>query len=285
MFEGLSDDEIRSICKNSIENFESWSRRIINNILSKELGSDYFNTTTENNKFLFKKELLIKVNEKLKKDPKKYKRQVDTLLVEDIIYILTKPILYKTYFKEVLDLTYPVGNDNIKIILNKLIEPRNNLCHANPISIRQAEQVICYTNDFVECYKLYFKKKGEEKMWNVPQIIKYADSSGVEKNTFNYDNRSETIDNNYNFYVGEKFMIEVTIDPSFNNDEYTIKWEFPGEKINASDNKIELEFKDKHVSQNTYLFCSIISKETWHRHGSYDHKIAVKLTIFPKLNN
>ena len=75
--------------------------------------------------------------------------------------------LYKDVFKIVLDNIYPDGCDEARTYLKRLVPIRNKLSHSNPISIREAERVICYCNDFVDGIKGYFEKKGMGNMITV----------------------------------------------------------------------------------------------------------------------
>ena len=79
-----------------------------------------------------------------------------------------------------MDNIYPDGCDEARTYLKRLIPIRNKLSHSNPISIREAERVICYCNDFVDGIKIYFEKKGMGNMFNVPHAIRLNDSLGNE---------------------------------------------------------------------------------------------------------
>ena len=57
-----------------------------------------------------------------------------------------------------------------KTFLTRIIPIRNKLSHSNPISIREAERAICYSNDFVEGVKEYMKQEGKQNEYNVPKI-------------------------------------------------------------------------------------------------------------------
>ena len=161
----------------------------------------------------------------LAKEPQRFQRLVDTLFLEDIIYILCKHSLYKELFKEALDYNYPQGLDEVREFLNRIVPIRNALSHSNPISVRQAEQAICYSNDFIDGLKKYYTQKGLEKMWNVPSIIKVTDSLG---NVFYpSDAIARTIfikDKNGVFRVGDTYKISVEIDPSFEPSSYNVEW-------------------------------------------------------------
>ena len=140
---------------------------------------------------------------------------MDTLFIDDIIYILCHSTLYKSLFKEALDEIYPDGCSEVRTILSRLVPIRNSLSHSNPISIHQVERVLCYTHDFIEGLKIYYTKKGKEKMWNVPSIIKVKDSLGNVFENLNNDKHTIVLEVNQQLYCGDSYSVEVEIDPSF----------------------------------------------------------------------
>ena len=72
-----------------------------------------------------------------------FSRPIDTLYLDEIIYVLCKKKLYNENFKEFLKIMYPNGAEEVRTFLKRLIPIRNKLSHANPLSIREAEQCIC----------------------------------------------------------------------------------------------------------------------------------------------
>ena len=50
MYYKYSIEELRTICRTHIENFERWARIFIHNILIEKLGEDYFHATGKDGK-------------------------------------------------------------------------------------------------------------------------------------------------------------------------------------------------------------------------------------------
>ena len=86
------------------------------------------------------------IKERYESDTDRYKRIIDAALLDDLITITCHPNLYKDLYKQYFEPSYPSGNNELRNVLNILVEPRNRLSHANPISHRQAEQIICYSH-------------------------------------------------------------------------------------------------------------------------------------------
>jgi hypothetical protein len=60
----------------------------------------------------------------------------------------------------------------------RLLDPRNRLYHSNPISLHEAEQVVCYSNDIIESLKQHYGAIGMQSEYNVPTNLKFSDSFG-----------------------------------------------------------------------------------------------------------
>ena len=149
MFYSISENELRSICKINLEAFEKWARTIIHNELVTELGENYFDIELSSGVPVVKKEIRLKTEKMMQKQPQRFHRKIDTLFLDEIIYLLCRHDLYKRFFKKFLDFIYPDGNAEARTYLNRLVPIRNCLSHSNPISVRDAERCICYTNDFI----------------------------------------------------------------------------------------------------------------------------------------
>lgn len=91
---------------------------------------------------------------------------------------MCKPDLFKDHFHNAFSKAFPDGHAEARTFLNRLLVPRNNLAHANAISIRQAEQIICYSNDVIDSLKNYYREIGMHQTYNVPTILKVIDSFG-----------------------------------------------------------------------------------------------------------
>ena len=142
----------------------------------------------------------------MKNHPQQFQRKIDTLFLDEIIYLLCRNDLYNKFFKNFLDSIYPDGNAEARTFLNRLVPIRN---YSNPISVRDAERCICYSNDFIEGVKEYFYVKGQGRVFNTPNAIKLTDSLGNEFH-LNEDKSFESICINrvgtnqlYQFHIGE----------------------------------------------------------------------------------
>lgn len=292
MYSNIKNDIIRSECKNTIENLELWLRNLIDNELSEIYGVNYLEYKNPDNGIrLIKNEIVKDALERKSNDPSRYPRVIDAMLLDDEIKIICNPTLYKEVFSKALSSAFPNGNDVARTFLNRLIPIRNKLYHSNPISIREAEKVICYSNDVIDSIKLYYMNKNQEKKYNVPTIIKVIDSLGnIFHSTQIQRNGTgrgicETRNNEENIlYSGDKISIEVEIDPSFNTSDYTIDWVFDKKETTNYEenfNKIIINIENRHVREDFGIYCLVKSKEDWHRCGDVDDAVCIMYKIAP----
>ncbi|MEG1726260.1 MAG: hypothetical protein RR313_12790 [Anaerovoracaceae bacterium] len=281
LFENLTQEELRSASRQSIESFEIWARRIIHEKLSEAYGSNYFDYQFDNGEFLIKNDIREKAKHMQRKEPLRFSRYIDTLFLDELICFLCKPRLYVQFFKQILDYKYPQGVEEVREFLGRLIPIRNALSHSNAISVRDAEMAICYSNDFIDCTKHYYLKEGKEKVWNIPTIIKATDSSG----NLLYSNSDGKTKINPQFYVGDTYTVTIEVDPSFSPSEYTIKWlkkdsiiipEFENKKY------CTITFSNSDVSESWSLICQIISNKDWHKMDDCDDWLRLTVTIYPR---
>lgn len=281
MYFRYTQEELRSICRSNIEAFEYWARRVVHQKMLAAYGDNYFESDIGNSEKILSKEHHDKYIFIKRKHPERFSRPVDALFINALIYILCKPNLYSKYFKEILDYSYPQGVEEAREFLNRLVEPRNCLSHSNPISIRQAEQIACYSNDFIDGVKQYYLVSGCEKMWNVPSIIAVTDSAG---NTF-YPDDNHTISDvfrcNQTYRVGETFKICIEVDSSFDEDAYVILWSCDGIHFTQGSKEFLIKFEDNHIGNNLLISCKIVSNKSWHKHSGYDHQITLMLQVLP----
>lgn len=283
MYYNYSDEELRAYCRNSIESLEMWARRLIHEKMVEKYGTQYINYQTPDENYIIKKEIREQVQFLSQKEPHRILRHVDALFLDHLIYFLCKPEWYKELFKEALDFMYPEGQDEVHTFLERLVPIRNALSHSNPISVRQAEQAICYSNDFIDSIKHYYKEKGLEQVWNVPRIIRVTDSLG---NIFENPKEENALYNIFTvkqpLHCGDKYSVQVEIDSSFPPAEYDIIWE-DDDITTTGGTHHSVNFLEKNVSENYYLYCKIVSHKSWHKYKYYDCQIAVRLTVLPPL--
>jgi len=290
MYHSIVFNELRLHCRKYIESLENWSRRLIHEQLTNEYGDNYYDAVGINNEMIINKEIRRQADRLINENPDRFFRFVDTLFLDDIIYILCHPKFYKKLFKEALDISYPLGREEVRVFLKRIIPARNALCHANPISMRQAEQVICYCNDFVFGLREYYRKKGAESMWNIPKIIKAVDSLGnvyfpktgaEDSPSKNFCPSKEGV-----FCIGDTYSLELEIDPSFDPSEYAIKWFeslFNERKDLQNQLTYSKTFTIKDVKQAFHIQAKIISSNEWHKFTGYDDDLNIRLSILPPM--
>lgn len=278
MYHNYSTEELRAYSRTAIESLELWARRLIDDLMTSEYGEDYLHTKSPNGDSLIKTERLKMLEKRRQDEPQRYLRWVDTLFLDDIRYILCKEEFYKKLFKPALDYIYKQGRSEADSYLQALEPIRNNLSHANPISIRQAEKAICYSHDFIDGIQEYYKDKGKERMWNVPTILKITDSLGNQ-----FINRSNNID--HTFYVGDTYSLNAEIDSSFEPSEYEIRWirrsGHPfAESLNST--HFRITFTNADVNESLSIRCLVTSKKSWHKHDYCDDEMSINFSVLPK---
>jgi hypothetical protein len=132
---------------------EIWLRRLVHESLSKEYGNNYLEYKDKDNNYLINTEIREKVKSLIKQEPERFPRDIDAFFLPDLIYIICRNDLYNKFFKDPFLKAFPDGSNETRTFLKRLEYPRNALYHANPISDRHAEQVICYCHDIIDSLK------------------------------------------------------------------------------------------------------------------------------------
>lgn len=286
MYHEYTQEELRAYCRTCIETFEIWARRFIHEAMSEKYGNDYLYAQLPTGDYIVGKEVRKQVERMMQKEPDRFSRKIDTLFVENIADVLCNDKLYRELFGNVLLKKYPEGKEEVRTFLTRIAGIRNYLSHANPISVRQAEQAICYSHDFIDCIKEHYKAKGEEQVWNVPRIIKITDSFG---NVF--DNPQDRRYGGSNFFVsqplncGDTYSIEVEVDSSFSPSEYDLNWRINHQHTKNFDNqdKVSITLTEKDVNASFSVECMVISNKAWHKYGTHDGVINIVVQVFPPL--
>ena len=272
---------LRSECKKTLETFELWSKRVIHDELSIEYGKYYINFKNDRGEFLVRKSVRDQINSR----SDTFTKPIDAATLDSIIYLLCKKTLYDKHFKKYLDFSFPDGYSEVKTFLDRLIEPRNKLYHSNEISIREAEQIICYSNDTISSFKNYYILNNMEKEYNVPTFIRAIDSFGnrFEKNDtpeISYLNNPECI-----LRPNDILTIEVDVDPTFSPNSYNIVWLYKGlkESDKVQKNKISITICNEQVNSSFAVTCQVISNQPWHRRGEYDDYLRLYYKVLPTI--
>lgn len=287
MYYSYTEEELRSFCRRSIESLEMWARRLIHEKFTEKYGAAYVSCKTSEENYLIKKEVRDHIQRMQEKEPGRFHRAVDTLFFEHIIYFLCNPSFYGDLFEDALKYAYPNGCNEARVFLERMTPIRNALSHSNPISVRQAEQAICYSHDFVDSLKKYYIERGQEQVWNVPRIIKLTDSLGnVFDNPTDNNIQCSIFQPLQEIHFGDTYSVRVDIDSSFSESEYDIIWENQCRQINEFNNckKFVITFGETDISLNHTIRCTIKSHKPWHKYQYYDCVVTLMFPVHPPVD-
>ena len=281
----LKEVELRDLSKHQIDALEQWCRRLIDDIFKRNYGSSYIDAEVQPGQPLIKASIKRTIEERRRQDPTRFPRWIDGIVMEDLEYFICRDDLYANYFKEIFESFYSV-REEIRSILQRLTAIRNKISHGNAVSVHEAEQAICYSNDIINCCKMYYVSIGKDREYNVPVFTRIKDSLGndhlrtqLEEYPWTeyffggprYDggigDRPRPI-----FHSGEFYKVWIEVDGSFNENAYIVSWKYEcGEhKVNGQGNFIEILFTDDMVSYPLYIQFSLKTTNSWHRMAAKD---------------
>lgn len=289
----LSESDLRTGCKEAIEALELWLRRVIDMALRPDFGDDYV-IATRNGQYLFRRQLRCSIMKRRGQSPKVYPRPIDAALLEDEIYIVCLPGLYKDYFRPFFKASYPhCSRDHLRFMLAKLVDARNRLMHSNPISVRQAEQVICYSYDIIEAIRAHAEELNMGQDYNAPRIVRLSDSNGsvfhdaqIRRNATGRGHVQTSEFTSTRLRAGDRLSIETEIDPSFPPCDYRIQWMYENpapEHARYLGKRITIELLECHVREDFTVYCKVISNQSWHRCGDVDDCVGLTYKVLPPL--
>jgi hypothetical protein len=124
--------------------------------------------------------------------------------------------------------------------------------------------------------------------FNVPRIIRFKDSFG---NEVHFDKSAKQAQVSFlgkkEFYLrpGDTLSLEVEIDNSFADDEYTLAWRAIKKIPNfGNTKKISLLIEEYYIGEELNIQCVITSNKAWHRmQQGYDDLLLVWYTVLPKV--
>lgn len=291
---GLPEKDLRDHCRRAIENLESWLRRLIHDEFRGSYGESYLDAKSPNGiDFIVSRKLANPMLGRQSAEPARYARPIDAALLENLIDLICNPELYPKHFRQPLVEVFPVGREQALAVLVKLVSPRNALSHAGPLSVRQAEQIICYSGDVISSLKSFYASKNMGSEFNVPSIIKFSDSFG---NVFHSSQFEEggaglrfvlTKEKTFgDLRVGETLSMEVEIDPTFARGEYFVSWPTSGHgsiqnAAGMNSTKFVLAIDERCVMENFLISVIIRTGRPWHRWGDYDDMFAASYRVLP----
>ncbi|WP_277761479.1 hypothetical protein [Pseudomonas sp. A34-9] len=291
LLSSLPDSDIRSICKQKIESLEHWLRRLIDDTLTPVYG-DYFSYEDAKGNRLIKHALAHQVVERQLREPSRYPRKIDAVLLDDAIEILCKPDLYKIHFRTPLSHAFPDGREEARTFLGRIQSPRNNLAHANAISARAAEQIICYSNDVIESLREHYKGQNMQQEYDVPLILRITDSFGqtftrgqIMRGQDAALSISYLTNPNHHLRPGDTLTLELEVDPAYDPESYSIAWSSTKGLVGSCDtSKLVMTILDRHVGQSLDIQCRITSKKSWHRMSTgVDDLLIARFKVLPPI--
>ena len=264
-------------------------RRLIHEKFQKAYSADILNAKTSAGYFVIKKEIRENIAKTMTDQPERFKRPVDAALLDNLITIICKPDTYKRCFATALQDAFPQGAEEARNFLGRLLTPRNHLAHANPISIRQAEQVICYSNDVVYALRDFYAMRGIADAYNVPTILRMWDSFGhiehaqagqARMHRFDYSNDHASL-----LRPGDTLTIEIEVDPSFWDEGSTVVWSVANAEQQRGDRlvKFVLPIENRLIGRDLKIDIIIISHQDWHRDRLWDDFWWVIYCVLPPI--
>ncbi len=281
----MLEEARRIICKQTLESLEFWLRRLIHDTLSKAFGNDYLHAKKTGGDNIINNGIRKSIQDRKDAEPERFPRLIDASLLEHQIDIICNPDLYNKFFSDPLKIAFPDGREEARTFLKRLVYPRNCLYHANPISVRMSEQVVCYSHDIIDSLKEFYRMNNQEKEFTVPVIIKFSDSLG---NTYHradseniayldFSTKPECV-----LYPGDVIRIELEVDPSYTAGKYQFR--FGGTPQDYSDSNILVyTVKESDAQPKKVIHCQVKSDKAWHRMSGRDDEIAVYYKILPPI--
>lgn len=280
---------LRERCRSRIEAIELWMRRIITEELTTAYGINFINHKSSPEVYLIKKDIRDNINNRYNSSPASFPRPIDAAFFENLIDIFCNPSHYNSYFKKYLIEIYPPsmpnGTIHLRFCLERVKNIRNNLSHANSISIRDAEFVLSFTTEHIESFKRFYYMAGKQQEYNVPQIIKITDSFGnviIRKDFQNYEAHDFSNDPKCILRPGDTLSIEVEVDPSYTDAMYQFR--FGGTSQDYSyNNKLIYIIQNRDVDKRKPIYCQIRSDKDWHKQFNMDGQLTLFYKVLPPL--
>ena len=173
----LPIDDLRTLCRHRLETLELWLRRLIHDKLTAAYGHAYLEHEVSGN-HIFRGEVRQKASARMRENPDRYSRPVDALFLDDLVTTLCKKDLHREHFRDALSGAFPDGCEEARTFLSRLVDIRNPLAHANPISDHQVLRVFCYSQDVIKSITDHYESFGMSREFNAPTFVAFRDSIG-----------------------------------------------------------------------------------------------------------
>jgi hypothetical protein len=250
--------------------------------LTKDFGTSYIQTAQLNGQPIFRNELRKHVADRVARQPSHYKREIDTLLLDHLVSVICKQDVFRTYFADPLKRSFPNGSEQLRTVLDRLVPIRNSLSHANPLSLHDAERVLCYCDDIIYALIQFYRDQGMANEFDAPSFTRFSDSLGhvehpqATRISFDYS-KSCTLRS------GDSIRLEVEVDAHYAPEEYSINWVVAnisrGEK--AEGYSFSLTLLPRHVGETFTIVATLVSQRPWHRHSNFDAHLVISYKVLP----
>lgn len=276
LFSYSSTADKRTICKQKLESLEMWLRRLIDESLSA-INPDYL-CQPINGRPVLSKNKLSRIIARYRKDPHRFPAKIYATDFSHLIDIICHENLYDQFFHDPLSTCFPLGRQEAQDFLNRLIPHRNRLAHGHEISDRDAERLLCYSNDIIDSLKSSYERQGMTKKYNVPLILSVALWTG---DIFRREQCQHigghimlNLSKNQRFdcIVGDTITLEVEVDPAYEVSSYDIEWRLlpsGGNYTKHVANKFVVRLEEEQICEEFSVQCVIKGKnKKWYRLGS-----------------
>lgn len=169
----LSDDERRSHCRREIDALELWLRRLVHEIFSDAYGPEYLDAVGADGNPLFKAPTIKEIKARRASQSSRYPRVIDAADFDDLVKVICNHHNYDRHFRDALGVAFPEGKQEARTFLDRIVEVRNNLSHANPITVHDAARLICYTQDVIASLKEHYAAMNMQREYNVPLTVDF----------------------------------------------------------------------------------------------------------------
>ena len=272
------------IARQHLDAAEAWLRRLVHYQLSQIDNLTYL-TDGE----ILKKEERAKLKAKIASAPEKYQREIDATTFDQLLRVICQAERWRDYFSAPLGAVYPLGLEECRIFLGRLIDIRNDLQHGRVCSVRQLEQAICYTNDLSDPLKKFFREQTMSRDYDVPLFVRYTDNRGnqstLEGVSLTMANRN--IDwrrhGNGDLYPGDTLVAEVEVDPTFAPATYVVSWHSHSYTLHGEGTRALVHIENQHVGEQFELWFQLKTNLDWHRYAGIDDRLTLLFRVLPPL--
>jgi hypothetical protein len=283
LYDQLSNSERREAARQALDACENWLRKILHHKLNEAHGDKYFDANSENGNAVIPKKAKEKALARIQQQA--FPRPIDAITFGDAIDLFLHPD-HQLLFLECVKKAYPEGAAEARTFLGRLEILRNKVAHQGACSLRDLEKCVCYSHDLIDAIKEFFVASNMQRIYNVPMITRVVDNQGNETRP-SIEGREHiawilTGNPTGDLRVGTTLVVEIEVDESFEPSSYDISWRTSARDSELLGPKFSLKIENRHVSEAFNVYCSVISKRSWHRlPGGIDDSLIILYRVLP----